>query len=139
VSVQLAFWLLVVFCLAVYAVLARSAPDEVAARRQAEAEAEKRRRAEARARIVERRPAASRAGRRRSAPDDSEPESAGAHGSAASRPRAATVAPQRGAARPPFPFALPFKLPFKLKWPFARRRRRRFPPGAPRPTARRRR
>src|SRR5205807_1665022 len=60
VSVQLAFWLFVVFGLLLYAILARSTPDEVGARRKAHQEALRRQRAAERERVIERRPAAAR-------------------------------------------------------------------------------
>ena len=105
-SVQLAFWLFVVFGLALYAILARSAPDEVAERRRRYEVEQRRLRAEER--VAASRPPAARLG---PAP----------RAKAAPRARSASASSTRPAARrksPPSPrrrkaalFAWPFKWP----------------------------
>ena len=115
-SVQLAFWLFVVFGLALYAILARSAPDEVVERRRRYDAEARRRRAEDRERVAARRPPA---GRPVPAPHAREAPRTRPGAAARARPGARRKSPSTSRGRKATGFTWPFK------WPVAGRKRGR--------------
>jgi hypothetical protein len=105
-SLTLAFWLFAVFGLLLYAIVARSSPDEVAARRIRETELLHRRRIAERERAIAARESATAA---RSAPRPAAPRARAARRKTA--PRAKPTARRKRPSTPRRPKARPSWLP----------------------------